>query len=109
MQNCMAKWMVTKDNEEIVVCETISNQAYEINELNTDIFINRKLKVMDGIIGAALLCDGYATWLKGELNVNKELSQFTISTWILPISFEHDAGIISQLGDLDNKGFSLSL
>lgn len=96
-----------EDSNGVVAVEKISGNMFLLNDPNSSIFLNRKIRLIEGIKGKALLCDGYSIWSKGELKL-EDYSSISVSLWVLPTSFDNNTGIFSNLNSENNCGFEIT-
>ena len=110
MKNIIGKWDFNSDDNKIGVKEVVNNKNYTINEQDSGRLKNRKLKTLEGIEGLSLLFDGYSVWAEGELEYEKIISAMTLTTWVLPRSYENVlSGIIRQCDIMKKEGFVLGV
>lgn len=89
------------------ITEEVANIRFNINDEEGKVFKNRTINIIDGIEGKALIFDGYSIWAEGSLKI-QECEAFTLSMWVLPISFDNKTTIISNIDSSNNSGFEIS-
>lgn len=107
MKNEIIKFCFEENSYGIVVNEKNSGNKFLLNDPNSDVFSNRKICLIEGMDGKALLCDGYSVWGKGDLKLEDYL-YISISLWVLPASFDNNTGILSNLSSESNSGFEIT-
>lgn len=107
MNNEIIKFSFEENDDNIIVIEENSGKVFPLNDENSVIFPNRKIRLIEGIQGNALLCDGYSVWAKGNLKL-EDYSHITISLWILPVSFDNNTAIISNFNSVNSSGFEIT-
>lgn len=107
MKKEIARFSFEEDKNDIFVIEKNSGNIFSLNDKNNNIFLNRKIRLIEGIVGKALICDGYSIWCKGELRLD-HYNAISISLWILPASFDNKTGIISNIDSINNSGFEIN-
>lgn len=101
------KFSFEEDRDGVVAVEKISGNMFLLNDPNSSVFFNRKIRLIEGIKGKALLCDGYSIWSKGDLKL-EDYSCISISLWVLPTSFDNNTGIFSNINSENKCGFEIA-
>lgn len=110
MINIIGEWEFVPGEDTVYVKEVVGEQYYIINEESSKRLKNRRLKTIEAIEGLGLLFDGYSIWAQGDLKFDQTMPAITLSTWILPRSYELElSAIISQCNIPKKEGFVLGV
>lgn len=102
-KDMVARWSFEGPQEQMGK-ESVSKNVFAIH---SDVHTIESVK---GVKGEAIRLDGYSTWAKGAVDIDKKLRAFTVSSWFALESYPVDiASIISAYDSARQVGFKLSV